>query len=969
LAFDNKPYRETSVKCKPIYFMKMQIKLIVFKLFILLGFLTMFGRAQAQTAPASGINTLIQKIGNYNDAMPIEKLYLQFDKPYYSVNDTIWFKGYLLNQALGYSSQSSRLYVELVNDSNAVVKRFVFPVSIGLTWGNIALSKAYIHEGAYTVRAYTNWMRNFGDDYFFKQTFYINNQGYNTWLINLKPTITSVAGKDNVKVAIQFNSLDDQTAGLKTLQLKVANGKKVLFRNSAQTDANGAMNVDFTLPAQTTLKNLNIVATDKADNTRSALIPINVNRAQDIDLQFMPESGHLIAGLPTRVGFKAVGEDGKGVEVQGSVFDSDNIEVAKLSYLKYGIGTFELTPQEGKTYTAKVTMPDGELKSVALSTPVSSGTVLKIRNNRNADSINVIVYATNSVVDAKGKYYLIGMARNTVCYGASFVLSSNTFKATIAKNLFPTGIAHLILLTEGQQPVNERLAYIDHHDNLKIAVKTDGSNFASRDSIPVHVNVTDETGKAVRGSFSMAVTDDSQVKQDGDAENINSRMLLSGDLKGYVEDPAYYLQPTDASWKALDALLLTQGWVGYDLKKIDQPVKPTFAAEKSFEVKGSVTNLFNKPMVNSGVLLLATGKRHFIRDTTTNTEGKFVFAHLPQVDSTTFVLSARNARGKAVNGGVSVEDQSHTPINSPNPVILQPWNVNTDSTMLNFVRSNKNYHVELDKAQFGTTGHLLNGVTIRDQAAIKNSQNLNGAGNSDQVITENDMVNAGKASLYDVIFSKVKGFRTGFFKDSTKQTNLTFFIKDKRVHFVFDGVDVDRFYQPSGSGIPNEKYEYQKQYLDYISAEDVLGIEVMYSARNNANYNTQNLTTDDLLAADPTGPAGSDYAYLEITTRSGNGPNIQRATSIYIYKPVPLTLPNQFYQPRYPVKGAPHTYADLRSTIHWAPNIITDKDGNATVWFYAADKPAHYNVIVQGSDMNGKTGYQTDKITVGTPSK
>lgn len=702
---------------------------------------------------------------------------------------------------------------------------------------------------------------------------------------------------------------------------------------------------------------------DKLDNTRTAIIPVDVNRPQDIDLQFMPESGKLIAGLPTHVGYKAIGEDGKGVDVQGSVFDSDNIEVAKLSPVKYGIGTFELTPQEGKTYTAKVTLPNGDTKSAALPVVVTSGTVLKVRNNRNADSISVIVYATNSVVDAKEKYYLIGMSRNVVCYGASFVLGSNSFRATIAKSLFPTGIAHLMLVNTAQQPVNERLAYIDHHDNLKITVKPNGSAFASRDSIPVVVNVSDESGKPVRGSFSMAVTDDAQVKPNADAENIASRMLLSGDLKGYVEDAQYYLQANDDSWKALDALLLTQGWVGYDLKKIDQPINPTFAAEKSFEVKGKVTNLFNKPMANSSVYLIATGKQHFFKDTTTNTQGQFVFQKFPRVDSATYVITARNARGKTVNGGVSVDDDSHTPVKSANPVILKPWNVNTDSTMLNYVRSNKKYQVELDKAQFGTTGRLLGTVNINDHAGIKGSQNLNGAGNSDQVISEADMVNAGKASLYDVIADKVKGFRTGFYKDSTKQTNLTFFVKDKRVHFIFDGVDVERFYEPV-SGIPNEKYEFQKQYLDYISAEDVLGIEVMYSSRNNANYNTQNLTTDDLLAATPTGPMGSDYAYLEITTRSGNGPNLNRATSIYVYKPVPLTLPKQFYRPRYPVKDAPHTYADLRSTIHWAPNIITDKDGNATVTFYAADKATHYNVIVQGSDMNGKVGYQTDKITV-----
>src|ERR1700743_704294 len=110
----------------------MHPKILTLKLFILLNFVGIMAIAQSQPAPGN-INNLVSKIGAYNDAMPIEKLYLHFDKPYYSIGDTIWFKGYLLNQAISYSQQSNRLYVELVNDSNAVVKRFVFPVGYGIT--------------------------------------------------------------------------------------------------------------------------------------------------------------------------------------------------------------------------------------------------------------------------------------------------------------------------------------------------------------------------------------------------------------------------------------------------------------------------------------------------------------------------------------------------------------------------------------------------------------------------------------------------------------------------------------------------------------------------------------------------------------------------------------------------------------------------------------------------------------------
>jgi hypothetical protein len=931
----------------------MQKTSLVFKLAILFNFITVV--AFAQTPVQDNINQLISKITTYNNSMPVEKVFLQFDKPYYSTGDTIWFKGYLMNEGIKYSTLSSRLYVELLNDSNAVVKRFVFPAALGLTWGSIPLDDAYVHDGTYTIRAYTNWMRNFGDDYFFKQGFYVNNQGDNTWLVNIQPSVSA----NDVKLAVKFANVDGKTSA-NDLQLKVVNNKKVLLRSSAQTGSDGIMNANFTLPAQTNLKNLNVVVQDKSDRTRSALIPVKVNRPQDIDIQFMPESGTLVAGVPSHIGFKAVGEDGKGVAVQGTVYDNDHNELAQITTLRYGMGAFDLAPQADKTYTAEITLPDGNKKTVPLPLPLKTGMVLNVRNTMNRDTIAVSIYNTADQV-AGSKYYLIGMARGVVCYGALFSFASNHFSTRVAKSLFPTGITHFILLNAAEQPLNERITFIDHADNLKIDVKTDAQAFAPRDSIPVHITVKDEAGKPVIGSFSMAVTDDAQVKTGvAISDNIVSNLLLASDLKGYVEDPAYYLQHNDESWKALDALLLTQGWVGYDLKKISQPAKPAFDPEVEFAVKGTITNLFNKPVSNAKVVLLSTGEQKFVKDTLADKQGKFEFNNFPRITKSTFAISAVNEKGKKINGGISIDEKNQTPLSSGGVVPLDPWNVNSDAEVLNYVRTNKNYQASLDKAQYDANGRLLKTVNIKDRATVRNSQNLNGAGEADQTITEDIMVNAGKASLLDVLMSKVKNFHATFYKDSGKKTNMEYFVRDKRARFVFDGIDVDRFYQPI-SGQLNEHYDYQKQYLDYVSAEDILGIEVNYT--RNARYNAVNLNADDLLAADATGPRGADYAYIEITTRAGTGPFIQKANSIYIYKPLALAEYKQFYRPRYPVKGTINN-KDLRSTIHWSPNIITDKNGMSTISFYAADKPTKYTIICEGSDMNGKVGVQTANITV-----
>jgi uncharacterized protein YfaS (alpha-2-macroglobulin family) len=55
---------------------------------------------------------------------------------------------------------------------------------------------------------------------------------------------------------------------------------------------------------------------------------------------------------------------------------------------------------------------------------------------------------------------------------------------------------------------------------------------------------------------------------------------------------------------------------------------------------------------------------------------------------------------------------------------------------------------------------------------------------------------------------------------------------------------------------------------------------------------------------------------------------------------------------------------DLRSTIYWKPDLITDKDGNASVNYFNADGTGTYRVIVEGMDEKGNLGRQVFRYKV-----
>jgi hypothetical protein len=244
---------------------------------------------------------------------------------------------------------------------------------------------------------------------------------------------------------------------------------------------------------------------------------------------------------------------------------------------------------------------------------------------------------------------------------------------------------------------------------------------------------------------------------------------------------------------------------------------------------------------------------------------------------------------------------------------------------------------------------VLQEVKIKDKKVVKGSKNLNGPGEADLALNEDDMDKAGKLTLAQLLEQKIKGYHSGYIR---KSISLRHMVDDEPVFFVFDGVFINRFYNPSGE--INGLYNYEQDYLNYYTAEDIKGIEVMSSAGYSTSY------IIDFISPRAT---GASVAFIEITTRSGHGPFMNKTQGTYLYKPLAATLPKQFYRPRYKVK-TPVTGADLRSTIHWQPDIITDTAGNATVSFYCADKAAHYTIIIQGIDLNGSLGFKREGIIV-----
>lgn len=70
--------------------------------FIFLSLLLVTMGASAQQKPTIPINDMVEKLQGFFSVYPMEKVHVHFDKPYYAVGDTLWFKTYLKHNLVEY---------------------------------------------------------------------------------------------------------------------------------------------------------------------------------------------------------------------------------------------------------------------------------------------------------------------------------------------------------------------------------------------------------------------------------------------------------------------------------------------------------------------------------------------------------------------------------------------------------------------------------------------------------------------------------------------------------------------------------------------------------------------------------------------------------------------------------------------------------------------------------------------------
>jgi hypothetical protein len=371
---------------------------------------------------------------------------------------------------------------------------------------------------------------------------------------------------------------------------------------------------------------------------------INLNQ---LHAYFFPESGSLIGGVSNVVAFKYTNANGSPVDGQGKIVNAEGKEVATFTTSFNGMGKFEFIPSAGEKYRAICKSDTKSSVETALPDVLYEGSTLNLKRKAGQYFFEIkSTVAGNSLLTPA---YILGRLQNKIVYRKKIDPSLKTPAEEIPYTSLPSGILTLTVFNNNNQPLCERLLFVNNTDYLVDGkFTTDTLSFLPRQKNTYTFNSVTDT---LNGSYSVSVINaDNEFATDGKQESILSRLLLTEDLKGYVYNPGYYLESNDEAHKEnADLLMMTNGWRRYKWNEILPDRFPSMAFEDPdyISFSGVAANKESHAGLDNDDLnfIAASEKGRSIQKTfRTNDTGLFVARGLVFNDRTKPFVECKNVR-------------------------------------------------------------------------------------------------------------------------------------------------------------------------------------------------------------------------------------------------------------------------------------------------------------------------------------
>lgn len=137
----------------------------------------------------------------------------------------------------------------------------------GITWGDFKLPDT-LSEGNYRIRAYTQWMRNAGPEYFFDKTIKIGNSWANKVFTSTAYSFTKENTTEKVNAKIKFTDKNGQPYVNNDVAYEIQLNARNITKGKASTNNEGEVSINFSNTQPALYKSGKIIATINLPNNQ-----------------------------------------------------------------------------------------------------------------------------------------------------------------------------------------------------------------------------------------------------------------------------------------------------------------------------------------------------------------------------------------------------------------------------------------------------------------------------------------------------------------------------------------------------------------------------------------------------------------------------------------------------------------------------------------------------------------------------
>ncbi|MFZ4261549.1 hypothetical protein ACFRAE_05870 [Sphingobacterium sp. HJSM2_6] len=856
---------------------------------------------------AQNIEKTQEQLTNFANLYPQEKLHIHTDRNVYGVGETIWYKLY---NVVGWENNLSVLsnigYVELISPAGEVVAKKVNAIFSGIGVGEIELVDSLV-EGSYRMRSYTNWMKNSDPDYFFEKVINIGNVRSD----NVMTNTTTITEEGVTYYVVELSNLSETAWPKTAVTYQFTDNGKVVDKGKENLDSKGQIRI------KVTEKNKGKDLTLSFNNPEKRPVKKQITTKayfSENSIQVFAEGGHVIGDELNKIAFKALNPQGKGIKAKVYLLSSAKDTIASIETNELGMGSAPCYIAKDGQYSVLAKFADNSEKSIPFPQITTSGYGISI-NQSNSSKLFAQVNLTEDKINSED-LYIVAQHLGHVFYIAKQKASNKNVLFTLPKEKLPSGVFTLSVMNKDFNPLLERVVFhLAKERIMPMQTKLDKPTYGKRSKVTSEIEVGNAEDTVKLAAISASVINLTKYGKDlTDDVSMLSSLLLSSNIKGFLEKPAYYFNE-DGSVKTteLDNLLMTQAWRKIVWTTLDSLNKePKYAPEKGINIAGYARKIGRKaPVPNAKIQLVPTHNFMDYIDTMANEEGKFVFNDLVFPDSIKFLISAKDEKGKNnIDITLVPEDNPEVNYERNRPLILNDINTKFRDQLL----AGKKFYQQLENKGLMDKVNEIEEivVTATRPKAAENSANMNGPGNADQVLSADDLSTCSSLEmclngrLTGVLFSQGKALNTRGMGE---------------MQIILDGMYVEA------------------DMLGSIVPQDVQSVEVL----RNVNYTTI---------------YGSNGANGLIIITSKTGRDASRGNSkpkgLLSIQPKGISILREFFKPAYEAESTNQFDIDLRTTIHWEPGIVTDEHGKASFNFYTSDEIGTYRITIEGIDFEGR---------------